>query len=428
MTAEGSVDCATQAGGCVLVTPAWCVTPLTGGGQRTGIIFSALKRLGPTRVITIGKNVDLGLMEQSFPGHAGIYPVEFQLFAEGIQDRRERMAYRIEKFLSFRHEYSGKDEISSQVQKVLDEIRQEAGPGHKPVAVYRYMPPFCWAGHDEHDGQQTVIGVDVDDRDDRARLLFLKDKLRYAPLVALYRDVVLRRLRSMLRKALGRASLVWFTAPEDLKGMEGLPASVIPNVPFQEPDPSALSLPSSQMDLLFVGSLDFPPNSDGLRWFLENCWPQLHARWPESRIRIVGSGTPSGGIEAFRDADGVEFLGRVDDLDAEYARSRLVIAPIFVGGGSKIKVIEACAYGRPVVTTSHSSRGFGAEIEALLPACDSPDAFVSRCAEFLENEGQADAIGSQLRTLQQSHFSREAVEQSIVGQIQAALAETAPQA
>lgn len=187
--------------------------------------------------------------------------------------------------------------------------------------------------------------------------------------------------------------------------------------------------PSTRRDLLFVGTEGFEPNRDAVQWFLQNCWPQIRAKHPESRFRLVGSGNwarfaevlsrseHGEGSEGGKWLDGVDIVGQVDDLAEEYDRARLVVAPIFVGGGSKIKVIEACAHGRPAVVTSHSSRGFGAEIEALLPQSDTPDGYTAACLHLLDDDAAIDDLASRLRDLQQASYSRSAVENQIEAQI-----------
>jgi glycosyltransferase involved in cell wall biosynthesis len=231
-------------------------------------------------------------------------------------------------------------------------------------------------------------------------------------------------LRRVMLDKLSIASLVWLAAEEDLDMLDELPTAVAPNVPFSTGEHATSIPPSLCRDVLFVGN--YEPNRDGVRWFVRHCWPGLHRLHPTSRFRVVGYGSWSELADEFQDVAGVDFVGGVADLAAEYARARLVISPLFSGGGTKVKVIEACAFGRPVVATALSGRGFGPEIAALLPQSDSADGFVRHCSRDLGDAAAADDLGSRLQVIQRKKFSRAAVETRIAEQLTAIMEDSGP--
>ena len=106
---------------------------------------------------------------------------------------------------------------------------------------------------------------------------------------------------------------------------------------------------SSEPIILFVGNAT-APNRAGLRWFLAHVWPAIRSSCPNARFRIVGR------VALSKEAGGevaVDRIGPVTDLDPEYRRAQVVIAPLLSGtAGVKIKVAEAISYGRPLVATS----------------------------------------------------------------------------
>jgi len=106
---------------------------------------------------------------------------------------------------------------------------------------------------------------------------------------------------------------------------------------------------SSEPIILFVGNAT-APNRAGLRWFLAQVWPAIRSSCPNARFRIVGR------VALSKEAGGemaVDRIGPVTDLDPEYRRAQVVIAPLLSGtAGVKIKVAEAISYGRPLVATS----------------------------------------------------------------------------
>ncbi len=113
------------------------------------------------------------------------------------------------------------------------------------------------------------------------------------------------------------------------------------------------SSPPEGDDVLFFGQLGYAPNREGLARLLGEIWPVVLASRPTARLRIVGPGSDAPGVrELVRGAQGVELVGFVPDLRAELARNRLVVAPLWSGGGTRLKVLEALAAARPVVGTS----------------------------------------------------------------------------
>ena len=129
---------------------------------------------------------------------------------------------------------------------------------------------------------------------------------------------------------------------------------------------------------VFLGGLDFPPNRDGLTWFLRACRDQVLDAIPDFRLLLVGRGTDKPPPEAATWADHVRPLGWVDDLDEILLSAAGLISPLRIGSGIKIKVLEALARGLPVVATRYGVLGLdvGAEDGCLI--ADSP-ADLARC-------------------------------------------------
>ena len=150
--------------------------------------------------------------------------------------------------------------------------------------------------------------------------------------------------------------------------------------------------------LLFVGSLDYHPNVEGLKFFTREVWPELHRRRPELKLRIVGS-RPRAEVLAMGEIGGVEVVGPVDRVEPYYFRAEAALVPLFSGGGTRLKVLEAFAAGVPVVSTALGMEGIaaragvhyivaetGAEwVEALLRV-GVQAAELGRAARFLAEE------------------------------------------
>ncbi len=154
---------------------------------------------------------------------------------------------------------------------------------------------------------------------------------------------------------------------------------VLPNLPFQLLFAAPVSFRSCMMPaFLFVGKLTYEPNIKGVQWLLTEVWPLILKQLPEARLTLVSNTDVQDSelLKSIHKNAAIELKVNVKDLAEVYQRHALVLAPVFEGGGSSIKVVESLFMGRPVVTTSFGARGFDdAAKEGLISRCDTPEQF-----------------------------------------------------
>ncbi|MDA8344253.1 MAG: glycosyltransferase [Thermaerobacter sp.] len=132
--------------------------------------------------------------------------------------------------------------------------------------------------------------------------------------------------------------------------------------------------------LVFIGSLFYPPNRDGLRWFLQEIWPRVAADHPEIVFRVVGEGPKSTGRWVV--GPRVSWTGYLSDLTPEYERALALVNPIRYGTGTRRKILYAWGAGVPVISTSEGAHGLaGLNGEHLLIA-DLPSEFQRAVSEL----------------------------------------------
>ena len=155
-------------------------------------------------------------------------------------------------------------------------------------------------------------------------------------------------------------------------------------------DPSVHAQPSEARapdQLLFLGSLDYAPNIDGLTWFVREVFPAIVAQRPNVCLNVVGSGS----IDAVRAlaGKGVNMIGRLDDVGPSLARASALVVPLRIGGGTRLKIVEAMGAQTPVVSTRIGADGLDfAEPEHLWLA-DSAEDFAARTLEVLRDPAAA---------------------------------------
>ena len=150
---------------------------------------------------------------------------------------------------------------------------------------------------------------------------------------------------------------------------------ILPNLPFQLLRNPNLNFTScSSIKLLFVGKLSYKPNLDGVKWFLQEIWPYLNINLRKLDLTIISS-VPCDNEEIntiIQSNNNIQILYSVESIQEVYKEQSVIIAPIFKGGGSSIKIVESLMMGRPVITSKFGCRGFeNAVKEGFIIPCET---------------------------------------------------------
>jgi glycosyltransferase involved in cell wall biosynthesis len=157
--------------------------------------------------------------------------------------------------------------------------------------------------------------------------------------------------------------------------------------------------------LIFTGALRFAPNYDGMRWFIAEVWPQIRRARPAARLRITGDH----GGRPLPAAPGVERTGFVDDIRPLLSSSWLAVAPIFAGGGTRVKILEAMAAGTPVVSTRKGAEGIDARAGEHLLVADDPAIFAAQVVTLLAEPAQRARLAQAARELVAERYDWSAI-------------------
>lgn len=133
--------------------------------------------------------------------------------------------------------------------------------------------------------------------------------------------------------------------------------------------------------VLYVGTVHYPPNLQGLKWFIDNVWPRVISRRPDARFRVIGKG---GHLLENSDAS-VEILDYVANLDMHYAEADVLVVPLFSGSGIRLKILESFALGIPVVSTTEGYLGLDLTPDEELLAADEAPMFANALLKILSS-------------------------------------------
>lgn len=164
--------------------------------------------------------------------------------------------------------------------------------------------------------------------------------------------------------------------------------------------------------LIFTGSMDWLPNEDGILYFVEAILPLIKQQCPEVLLEVVGR-TPSRKLQSFAEREkSVRLTGWVEDIRPFVARGQVCIVPLRIGGGTRLKIFEAMAMGKAVVSTSVGAEGLPVQHGENILLADTPDDFARSVISLLRDSNQRERVGAAARALVQEKYSWSKVAES----------------
>jgi len=170
--------------------------------------------------------------------------------------------------------------------------------------------------------------------------------------------------------------------------------------------PAAAAAPRAHM--VFTGSMDWLPNEDGMTYFCRQILPKIRESEPEATLSIIGR-APTPAVRKLAEIPGVEVTGRVDDVRPHMARGSVYIVPLRIGGGTRLKIFEAMAMGKAVVSTTIGAEGLPVTSGRDIEIADEPARFAQSVVRLMRDDGARRAIESAARTLVVERYDWSAV-------------------
>lgn len=178
--------------------------------------------------------------------------------------------------------------------------------------------------------------------------------------------------------------------------------------------------------LLFFGRLDYFPNVDAIEYFRSEIIDRIRAEIPEVRVQIAGAGNAQAMTAAVRGHPAFDILGQVPDITATLADATMTIVPLRVGGGTRLKILEAMAAGRPIVSTSVGAEGIEVEDDHHLLLRDGATAFADGVIALVRDPARAQRLARAARQQAEARYSWQALGALLRDDIRAQLAASRP--
>lgn len=182
--------------------------------------------------------------------------------------------------------------------------------------------------------------------------------------------------------------------------------------------PNAVRVPAAPPPLaldptiLFIGLMTYEPNIECVTRLVGRIMPLVWRTVPQARLFVAGNGSDALSRTSPADAR-IEYLGFVPDLDKLYARARVVCCPMINGGGTRVKLIEAAAYGKPIVATSVGAEGLAFHHNEDFLLHESDTALAEACVRLLVDDALCVRLGSSARSRMQTLYDRASISKKI---------------
>lgn len=247
--------------------------------------------------------------------------------------------------------------------------------------------------------QRVIAGIDA-------------SEIRHWPMAA-YSWVQSHRIASFERAVMAQSDLVIAVSQEDANALKtlgaGRPICIVPSA-IDPPDyaditPAPNVLPNT---IVFTGKMDYRPNVDAALWFANDVLPAVRARIPDAQFMIVGQ-QPHSRLDRLRTVDGVSITGFVPAVEPYLAAAAVYVAPLRMGSGTRLKLLEAMAAGCAIVSTTIGAAGLTENARKSMLIADDADSFAQRVIDVLADPGRWAAIRQRAASVVRDSYSWQAI-------------------
>jgi glycosyltransferase involved in cell wall biosynthesis len=159
----------------------------------------------------------------------------------------------------------------------------------------------------------------------------------------------------------------------------------------------------SEPSLLFVGTMGYPPNVDAMLWFCDEIFPHIVRQVPNVQLTIAGR-APKPAIQKLAQRPHISVTGNVDDLKPYYQRASVIVVPLRAGSGTRLKISEAMAYGRAIVSTTIGCEGLDVQDGENILLADTADEFANRVVQLLRDRARRQWLADNGRRLVEERY------------------------
>ena len=164
--------------------------------------------------------------------------------------------------------------------------------------------------------------------------------------------------------------------------------------------------------VVFTGSMNYFPNVDAIRFFCSEVWPRIRSSVPQAEFYIVGQ-NPEKAVQEWDGREGIKVTGRVEDIRPYLEETSVYVVPLRVGGGVRLKILEAMAMGKATVSTSLGMEGLAVQKDENILLADDPDSMAQAVIRLLQSENERKRYEKAARLYAETHGGWEKVAEKL---------------
>jgi glycosyltransferase involved in cell wall biosynthesis len=313
-----------------------------------------------------------------------------------LTDRRPDMAHRLQ---------SGAFDIALREMLAAhpyDIVQIEGIELARVIPLVREARPAARIVFDDHNAEAEL--------QHRAFLTDVRQPRRWP--LALYSFIQARRLRRYEAWTCREADAVTVVSKADRRHLQGLvpglEPTVVPNCIDVQAYQTAAGADVPQYDVLFSGKMDYRPNVDAVQWFAREVWPLIRAGQPAATFGVVGQ-KPHARLEPLREVEGITLTGFVPQIQPYLAGATVFVMPFRMGSGTRLKLIEAMAAQKAVVSTRIGAEGYPVVEGRHLLLADEPADFARAVLSLLRDEEKRSQMGAEALQLATQYDWRQVI-------------------
>jgi polysaccharide biosynthesis protein PslH len=234
---------------------------------------------------------------------------------------------------------------------------------------------------------------------------------------ALYAWVEARKLRFWERRATRRAKAVLVCSEHDRSIFRNLASNtcviVAPNVIDADAYTPTYDEGEENCTVLYAGGMDWYPNRDAVRYFVQRILPRLRTLVPAVEFVVAGRAPSADFKKEFSNIPGMRFTGTLPDLQLAIAKAAVCVVPLRIGSGTRLKILEAAAMGKAIVSTCIGAEGLEFSHQREIILADTPDEFAEAVAALVKNVGYRRELGCAARVVVEKRYAYAAMLTSV---------------
>ncbi|MFW5699994.1 MAG: glycosyltransferase family 4 protein, partial [Bacteroidota bacterium] len=201
---------------------------------------------------------------------------------------------------------------------------------------------------------------------------------------------------------------------EKLKSMGNRKPSFVCPMGIQFDDYKTCKIKPSANKIFHLGGLDWPPNQQGILWFIKNIWPALIQKNPSLIFYVGGRNAPGRLVRQLNSTPNLSYVGEVADAKTFMQDHGIMIVPLLSGSGMRIKILEGLALGKTIISTPIGAEGIEVVDGIHIIIAENESEFIEKTTDIIKNTKHQEELGQNARTVIQSTYNAEVITRNLI--------------